>query len=44
MLTGLQLMSCPISKSFRVSTGHEKSDSLVDLFPGGTKGLCGYPT
>ena len=28
----------PIPKSFRVSTGHEKSDSRVDLFSGGTAG------
>ena len=30
-------------KSFCVSTGHEKSDSLADLFPGGTAGANHWP-
>jgi hypothetical protein len=33
----------PIPKSFRVSTGHEKSDSRVDLFSGGTAGANHWP-
>jgi hypothetical protein len=43
-LTDLQLMTCRFRNLSAYRQVVEKSDWPIDFFPGGTKGLCGYPT